>query len=162
MWKMEKSSTAANDRSWATSFCVLIMMSLVIDKSLASAYYFCETEIAHKGKEERMERERWRTLVTLTQRELFERCKEIFHWKFKTRKGGREACNPIRDGLDTFKDRIVDTDIVNLVRDVRQLMGQFDKEIRIHKLSPSQQWQDKPYLNAGRLASVFLSDFLES
>jgi len=62
------------------------------------------------------------------QTELFERCKEIFHSSFKTRKGGKEACNPIRDGIRAFRGKAVNEGISRFVRDLDAIMRQFGKK----------------------------------
>jgi hypothetical protein len=44
--------------------------------------------------------------VRLAEKELFDKCKEIFHSRFKIRKAGKESFNPIRDGWGTaFRGR---------------------------------------------------------
>ena len=58
-----------------------------------------------KGADPTTERATFAELLRLTQRELFDRCKEIFHTSFKTRKAGKEALNPIRDGKIAFRRR---------------------------------------------------------
>jgi hypothetical protein len=114
----------------------------------------------------------------LTEKELFDRCKEIFHTTFKTRKAGKEAYNPIRDGKRAFRGKPVNEGISRFVWDLEAVMQDFGKtelgtvgclqltvaepEIRSHKsLSAEGSSNDRPYTNAGRLASVFLSDFLD-
>lgn len=163
MWTIH-TSTTQNDQKWAIGFSIFIMLTLVIDKTLGSAYYFCEGRIENYGYEAEAERKEFRKLVRLTQTELFERCKEIFHWKFKTRKAGKEACNPIRDGMDAFKGRAVDDGIAGFVRDLRILAREYNREIRAHttfKLRSGQTLVEAPYTDAGRLACIFLDDFLE-
>jgi hypothetical protein len=132
MWATNTSSSSApKDKEWATAFCVFIILILVMDKTLGAAYYFCEGRIVHDGLDEGRERGLFGNLVRLTQKELFERCKEIFHWKFKTRKGGKEACNPLRDGNDAFVGKIgeLDGDVARLVGDLQGLVGGFGKFI---------------------------------
>lgn len=128
MWTTN--SSLGKDKEWATAFCVFIMLILVMDKTLGAAYYFCEGRILHHGQDEDKERTEFERLVRLTQKELFERCKEIFHWKFKTRKGGKEACNPIRDGIDAFTGKTkgpLDGDVAALVEELQILTGGFRK-----------------------------------
>ena len=97
------------------------------DKSLESAYYFCENRIRNYGDDPLMEREKFYELVRLTQTELFERCKEIFHSSFKTRKGGKEACNPLRDGIAAFRGKTVNEGISQLVWDLAAIIREFGK-----------------------------------
>ena len=123
MWSSNK--TVDVEQKWATSFGVLAMLILVVDKMVESAYLFCEGRIKHHGHEAAAERRAFEELVRLTQTELFERCKEIFHSSFKTRKGGREACNPIRDGLGAFRGRPVPEGISRLVRELQSAHREF-------------------------------------
>jgi hypothetical protein len=129
MWST--SSNTSKDHEWATAFSVFLMMILVTDKILGAAYYFCEGNIVHGRNEANSERRQFLKLVELTQKELFERCKEIFHWKFKTRKGGKEACNPIRDGIEAFhsksKSAPVDSHVRSLVSDLQAVVEEFGK-----------------------------------
>lgn len=126
MWATNTSSTP-KDKEWATAFCVFILLILVMDKTLGAAYYFCEGRIMHQGFEALKERKEFEKLVRLTQKELFERCKEIFHWKFKSRKGGREALNPIRDGIDAFAGKVqeLDGDVRALIDELQNLVAGF-------------------------------------
>ena len=123
MWK--------DDKNWPVAFCVFVMLTLVMDKTVGSAYYFCENRIANRGYEASSERSTFGKLVRLTQTELFERCKEIFHWKYKTRKGGKEAINPIRDGRDAFKGKAAndgDNDgVISLVGNLQTVVREFGK-----------------------------------
>jgi hypothetical protein len=129
MWST--SNHTSKDIEWATAFSVFLMMILVTDKILGAAWFFCEAAIQHERKDADWERRQFQKLVDLTERELFERCKEIFHWKFKTRKGGKEACNPIRDGIEAFqsksKSASVDGSVRGLVRDLKDIVGEFGK-----------------------------------
>jgi hypothetical protein len=176
MWTSNKSTTS--DKKWAISFSVFLSLILVIDKTLGQGYYFCEGRIVHHGYEARSERRKFQELVRFTQAELFERCKEIFHSSFKTRKNGKEACNPIRDGMGAFKNRDVDKPIERFVDELRGIareFGEFDpsklnrsrltspgREIKSHRSAlPEPGEDDKPYLDAGRLSCIFLDDFLD-
>lgn len=159
MWST--SNNTSKDNEWAIAFSVFLMMILVTDKILGAAWYFCEANIAHGRSEATSERRQFQKLVELTEKELFERCKEIFHWKFKTRKGGKEACNPIRDGIEAFhsksKSAPVDDNVKNLVWDLQAIVGEFDQEIRSQR---SDQKSASAYTDAGRLACIFLEGFL--
>jgi hypothetical protein len=129
MWST--SNNTPKDIEWATAFSVFLIMILVTDKILAAAWFFCEGNIKHDGNDAHWERRQFQKLVELTETELFERCKEIFHWKFKTRKGGKEACNPIRDGIEAFqgksKSAPVDGSVRGLVQDLKSIVGEFGK-----------------------------------
>ena len=128
MWRSNKSIEI--EHTWATSFSVLVMLILAVDKTLGAAYYFCEGRIKHHNYEAMAERREFRELVRLTQTELFERCKEIFHSSFKTRKGGKEACNPIRDGIKAFRRRSVKEGISRLVWDLQAVTRDFGKKTK--------------------------------
>ncbi len=129
MWST--SNHTSKDIEWATAFSVFLMMILVTDKILGAAWFFCEANIQHERTDAVWERRQFQNLVDLTERELFERCKEIFHWKFKTRKGGKEACNPIRDGIEAFESKSksapVDGSVRCLVRDLKAIVDEFGK-----------------------------------
>ncbi|KAL2065640.1 hypothetical protein VTL71DRAFT_3310 [Oculimacula yallundae] len=157
IWATNSSTT--KDKEWAIAFSVFVTLILVMDKTLGAAYYFCEGRIKHHGFEDSIERQSFQELVRLTQKELFERCKEIFHWKFKTRKGGKEACNPIRDGIDGFqgKFKTVDSDVVRFVRDLQRVVSEYEVIVRSSRQMKENELQ---YTNGGRLASIFLADFL--
>lgn len=160
MWTSNKSTS--NDKKWAISFSVLVALILSTDKTLGLAYYFCEGRIANRGYAASSERRKFQELVRLTQAELFERCKEIFHSSFKTRKNGKEACNPIRNGMGAFKGCDVDKPIERFVEELRTITREFEREIKSHRpLMPEPSEEDQPYTNAGRLACIFLDDFLE-
>ncbi|KUJ07394.1 uncharacterized protein LY89DRAFT_691843 [Mollisia scopiformis] len=158
MWATN--SSISKDKEWALAFSVFVTLILVMDKTLGAAYYFCEGRIRHHGHQAGPERAEFENLVRLTQKELFERCKEIFHWKFKTRKGGKEACNPIRDGAEAFhgKSKSVDPEVMQFVRDLQNVVGEFELDVRSHRSSRSDT--ESEYTDAGRLACIFLDDFL--
>jgi hypothetical protein len=180
MWSSNKN--VDSEQKWATSFSVLMMLILLVDKTLEAAFFLCESRIQHHDQEAAAERRLLRELVRLTQTELFERCKEIFHTSFKTRKGGKEACNPIRDGILAFRGRSVKEGISRLVWDLQNATREFGKsdgmgydaaegrtmltwarigtEIRSQRTSRA-AWTEGRYQDAGRLASIFLGDFLE-
>ena len=122
----DSSSTKQKLESWATSFCLLILLTLAIDKITISAHYLCEGRIEHAGHDPKIERAAFGQLLTLMERELFERIKEIFHLKFKTRKAGKEACNPIRDGVAAFGSSAVpEPRTAELVMDLQELVQDF-------------------------------------
>ncbi|CAL3968031.1 unnamed protein product [Diplocarpon coronariae] len=177
MWSTNPGT--AKDKEWATAFGVFLTLILVMDKTLGAAYYFCEGRIQHYGHPASTEREAFQDLVRLTQKELFDRCKEIFHWKFKSRKGGKEACNPIRDGIDAFqgKSKTVDRDVFRFVGELRNVVEDFgeqapvqwqseadcaaaEQEIRSH--GATDRAGESEYTDGGRLAGIFLHDFLPS
>ena len=129
MWST--SNNISKDNEWATAFSVFLMMILVTDKILGAAWYFCENNIEHRQRDPISERRQFQKLVELTEKELFERCKEIFHWKFKTRKGGKEACNPIRDGVEAFQSKSksapVDGCVRSLVWELQSIVVEYGK-----------------------------------
>jgi len=127
MWTSSKHTPP--EKKWAITFSVFILLTLVTDKILASAYFFCEAQIEHHGADPRTEREEFRDLVRLTEKELFDRCKEIFHTSFKTRKAGKEAYNPIRDGKGAFRGKAVNEGISRFVWDLQALVRDFGKVI---------------------------------
>jgi hypothetical protein len=122
-------SNMSKDNEWAIAFSVFLIIILVTDKILGSAWYFCEANIQHEQIDAVWERRLFQDLVNATEKELFEWCKEIFHWKFKTRKGGEEACNPIRDNIEAFQSKSksvpINTSIKHLVWDLRAIIRDF-------------------------------------
>ncbi|TVY28877.1 hypothetical protein LHYA1_G002094 [Lachnellula hyalina] len=161
MWTIH--NTVNNDKKWATSFCVFLILTLTIGKINGQMYYFCEGRIEHFGANPKSERAKCNQLMHLTEKELFDRCKEIFHWKFKTRKGGKEACNPIRDGVDSFRTKPVDSAIRNLTYGLQSVVREYAPQIRSH-CSVKPEYQAgllSPYMDLGRLACIFLDDFLD-
>jgi hypothetical protein len=169
MWTSSKSTHS--DTKWAISFSVFLALTLVIDKTLGQAYYFCESKIANDGLERERERAKFNDLVRLTETELFERCKEIFHSSFKTRKNGKEACNPIRDGLNAFRDQEVGEATASFVKELRDLIEEFSENNSFPSNAPMLTFAERdirshrapaaPYLDEGRLACIFLEDCLE-
>jgi hypothetical protein len=125
MWSI--GNTAGNDSKWAVSFCVFLLMTMVMGKVRANGHYFCENNIRHKGADPTGERAKLSELLKLSEDQVFDRCKEIFHWKFKTRKGGKEACNPIRDGLEAFRGRPVDDGLKSLTYGLQSVVREFGK-----------------------------------
>lgn len=127
MWTI--GNAAGNDNKWAVSFSVFLILTLVMDKISAAAQIFCEDQIRYYGAEPESERAKFRELMKVTETQLFDRCKEIFHWKFKTRKGGKEACNPIRDGMEAFKGRPISREITKLTFALQSVVREFGKQI---------------------------------
>jgi hypothetical protein len=176
------SPSKQKSESWVISFCLLLLLTLAIDKNIISAHYLCESRIMHDGQDPKMERAAFEKLITLTERELFERSKEIFHWKFRTRKGGKEACNPIRDGAAAFgRFAVPEARTAELVLDLQELVQDFGTYPSIeHEKRPSRLTVPEPqirahcsqipqdsdaseynlYTDAGRLTRIFLDDFL--
>ena len=177
MWT--SNSVTTNERKWAVGFGVFLMLTLIIDKTLGAAYLFCEGRITNQSCEEDVERAKFAQLGRLTETELFERCKEILHSRFKTRKAGKESCNPIRDGSAAWKGKPVDARTDKFVHDLRAIVSEFSKsidcgstfqladsslgeEVRCHRSAlPDEPSEDCPYMDAGRLACVLLDDFLD-
>lgn len=120
-WGKLMRSTARAEKNWPTAFCVFIVLTLIMDKTIAAAHLYCQGRIKFHGRDAKTERETFENLRRLMETSLFERCKEIFHCRYKTRKGGNERCNPIRDGTAAWRgeDRTVQLidDIQRVVRD---------------------------------------------
>ena len=93
----------------------------------------CSTEsrIRHGGKEAVIERHEFQERVKVTQTNLFERCKEILHSKFKTRKGGKESFNPIRDGDGAWRGKVIDERIAGFVHDVKNVVRDHGMFLRL-------------------------------
>jgi hypothetical protein len=130
---MSKTASKTNlSQDWPTAICVFLMMVLVMDKVIGSAWFFCEVNIQHDRRDAMEERRHFMELVTLTQTELFERCKEIFHTRYKTGKGGNLSFNPVRDGVEAWhwQKQVPNTEARALTRDLRVIVQEFGKTPR--------------------------------
>jgi hypothetical protein len=184
-WGKLMRSAARAEKNWPTAFCVFIVLTLTMDKTIAAAHNFCEGKIKFHGRDPKTERETFQNLRRLMETSLFERCKEIFHCRYKTRKGGNERCNPIRDGIAAWRGEEVDGRTVRLIHDIQRVIREFGMSsphpharapflhARNGCVSPLFSVPDKAhaerrfvqagqvmYTELGRLASTFLSDFL--
>jgi len=119
MWTSNKNIN--NERKWATSLSVFLALCLIMDKTLGAVSLMCSHKIKNQGYDAHSERSEYRRIVRLTETELFERCKEILHSNFKTRKAGKESFNPIRDG----DGKVADGNIAAFVRDLQTLIRIF-------------------------------------
>jgi hypothetical protein len=124
-WGKLMRSPPGPENKWATVFCVFLMLTLTMDMTIARAYNFSETRIKFKGRDPRTERAEVETLGRLMETELFEKCKEIFHCRYKTRKGGNERCNPLRDGPSAWRNKAVDNRTLELVEDMGRVVRDF-------------------------------------
>jgi len=129
MWTSNGGTT--NERKWAVGFSVFLLLTLVIDKTLGAAHVFCENRIKNLGYEAESERAKFEQLGRLTETELFERCKEILHSRFKTRKAGKESCNPIRDGNGAWRGKPVDARTDRFVQELQAIVSEFGKLVSI-------------------------------
>ncbi|KAG9241486.1 hypothetical protein BJ878DRAFT_225437 [Calycina marina] len=160
MWTGRKDTPL--DKRWATSFTILLTLILVINKTLEAAYRFCESQINYHNANPIRERAKLHELVRLTEKELFERFKEIFHSSFKTTKGGKRSCNPIRDNTNAFRDKPVSDRVQRLVLELKNVMHDYGAKIREHKNGKGNATlHEQRYTNPGQLASIFLADFLD-
>jgi hypothetical protein len=183
-WGKLMRSTARAENNWPTAFCVFIVLTLIMDKTIAAAQIYCEGRIKFRGRDVKTERETFENLRRLMETCLFQRCKEIFHCRYKTRKGGNERCNPIRDGAAAWRGKNVDERTVRLIDDVQQVVRDFgmcsphphacasfllaDEGCvsslfsvlgKAYAERRSVQAGQVMYTELGRLASTFLSDF---
>jgi hypothetical protein len=126
-WENLMTSTANSHRAWATGFYVFIVLALVMDKTIALAYYFCEGRIKFHGHSPRAEKKQLNTLRRLIETELFERSKEVFHCWYQTRKGGNKIFNPIRDGRAAWGSEQVDKWTMRLIEKMQWLAKDFCK-----------------------------------
>jgi len=157
-WGKLMRSTARAEKNWPTAFCVFIVLALTMDKTIAAAHNFCEGRIKFHGRDPKTERETFQNLRRLMETSLFERCKEIFHCRYKTRKGGNERCNPIRDGTAAWRGEEVDGRTMRLIHDIQRVIREFVPD-KAHAERRFVQAGQVMYTELGRLASTFLSDF---
>lgn len=125
MWSSNKNVDTA--QKWAASFSVLVILILIVDKMVESSYLLYDVRTKSPKRDPTAERQQFEELVRLTQTHVFDQSKEIFHSSFKTRKGGKEACNPIRDGVEAFRGRPLPEDISRLVTDLQRAHSEFGK-----------------------------------
>lgn len=177
----ESTSTKQKSETWVMSFCLVLLLALVADKTFTSAHHHCEGRIKHAGHDPKMERAHFQRVIDIMEKELLGRCKEIFHWKFKTRSKSKEACNPIRDGVAAFgKSTVPEPRIVELVTDLQYLVQDFgtysfielkyrpstltipEPQIRYHssRIQRDKDSMESMYADAGRSTCIFLDDFL--
>lgn len=123
MWTNSKGPSS--DQRWATRFSVFLALVLVMDQTLTRGYYFSQTRVKFHNGDAAREAKVFEDHVRATYVQLFERFKEIYHNFFKTRKNGKEACNPIRDGLAAFKDQRVSKPVEMFVDDLRAIVHEF-------------------------------------
>lgn len=173
-WGKLMRSAAGSGKKWATVFSVFIVLTLIMDQTIAAAYNFTEGRIKFKGRDPRTERMMFEELRRLMETELFEKCKEIFHCRYKTRKGGNERCNPIRDGMTAWRREAVDDNTLHLVVDMQRVVrdfGTYNRPVCRRTVSPPLIEQDiivPPQFRVAqasntkpaRLASIFLGEFL--
>ncbi len=182
-WGRLMRSAARAERNWPTAFCVFIVLTLTMDKTIAAAHRFCEGRIKFRGREAESERETFENLRRLMETSLFERCKEIFHCRYKTRKGGNERCNPVRDGTAAWRGEEVEGRTERLIDDIQRVVRDYGMcsphphagaPLRARKACVSPllsvpgraHVERRPvqagqviYTELGRLARTFLSDF---
>ncbi|KAJ8070699.1 hypothetical protein OCU04_001070 [Sclerotinia nivalis] len=142
MWTSNRAT--ANECKWATAFSVLLVLILVMDKTLGLSYCNAESRIKHGGKEAETERHEFQERVRLTQTNLFERCKEILHSKFKTRKGGKESFNPIRDGERAWRGKVINERIAGFVHDMKSVVRDNETQVRSCRPRVSKNPRDDP------------------
>jgi hypothetical protein len=152
------------------------MIVLTLDKTIRSAWYFCEANIRLGRGEPETERRAFNKLILLAERELFERCKELFHRRYGTRKGGKESINPIGHGIHSWQGKEPDADVIELVDDLRAIMREFGKpfnweigelllinietEMKLRGSGLRDGDYESGFMDAARLTRIFLSDFL--
>lgn len=183
-WGRLMRSTTRAEKNWPTAFCVFILLTLIMDKTIVAAHHFCEGRIKFRGRDAQSERETFENLKRLMETSLFERCKEIFHCRYKTRKGGNERCNPVRDGIAAWRGNEVEGRTARLIADIQRVVRDFGTcpphphtrapflHARKDSVSPiflvpgKAHAERRPvqagqvvFSELGRLARTFLSDF---
>jgi len=138
-----------DSRNYWTDFCVLAMMCLVMDKTILSAYelHLYRMEVNLETNDRKL-----RELAGIIETELFQKSKEIFHGRHKTRKGGnllKEEIGP-RSSQDQGRDRWS----LKMRNELRLLV------CRIGKTPARRTVGENSYEESGRLTRIFLSDFL--
>ena len=168
MWK-SSSANLKNHRNWTIPFCVLVVMIMVMEKSITSSQLLCEARIQLLGSDAKAERARAAELTSLIKTQLFERFKEIFHLRFKTRKGGMESCNPIRDGLATMGVVTVDEQTTQFLSNLVLIVKELGKTIPsglsniltlLEHEQASATMVEGQVMSSGSLVRAFIDDFV--
>lgn len=81
---------------WITDFCVFCILCLIIDMAITSVWLFHShrKETSHETNDREAQE-----LIGIIEEKLFRKSKELFHLRYRTRKGGRESFNPLRDDI---------------------------------------------------------------
>jgi hypothetical protein len=124
-WGKIMRKTSDSNTRWAPAFCVFIVLILIMDNTIAASYLLCRTNIESRGNDKRAESAKFQDLVRLMETQLFERCKEIFHSRYKTRKGANDRCNPFRDGVASWRKQGVDEKTAILVEELQRIVHDF-------------------------------------
>jgi hypothetical protein len=122
--KIMRKTSDANTR-WAPAFCVFIVLILIMDSTIAAAYLMCRNNIESRRNDAKTESAKFQELVRLIETQLFEWCKEIFHSRYKTRKGANDRCNPFRDGVAAWRKQRVDEKTAILVGELQRIVHDF-------------------------------------
>ncbi len=119
--------------SWATSFCVIMILSmcmetiqLAIDGFIVQALLKNDmSDLPFESREDGFEI--GRRIDELP----FRNCLEIFHMMYRSGKFQNESSgktfNPIRDGVDVDRSKGIDEETVQLVNDIRRIMSDHRK-----------------------------------
>ena len=124
-WGKLMHNMSSSDKRWTTAFCVLIVLMLIMDKTVAAASRKCRANIQVHGQDARIEMAAYKNLLKLMETELFEKSKEIFHWRYKTRKGCNERFNPIRDGVNAWRGEKADEKTARFVEEMQRVVRDF-------------------------------------
>jgi hypothetical protein len=121
--------------SWATKFCVIIILSMCMEAIQLAIDGFLVQKLLSKDATNKPSESRDDGFAF--GRRIDERpfgdCIDIFHMMYKSGKFERESngktFNPIRDGVDGERSKGIDDETVSLVNDIRRIMSDHRKSI---------------------------------
>jgi hypothetical protein len=128
---LEKELKSRSKNSWATSLCVILILSMCMEAvQVAVDGFIVQQKMLEKDRNNTLSVSRddgfdiGRRLDDLP----FEDCREIFHMIYRS--SSERGFNPIRDGVDVNKSIGIDEDTVILVNDIRRIMRDHRKYTR--------------------------------
>lgn len=154
--KWSKSIRGIKKKTWLIDFCVLAVIVLCCDLTIKSAHE------SHLFKLKTNRETNDRELLNITryiETEIFQKAKEVFHARHKTRMGGKASSNPMAEDFDSriSEGRNHDWWTPTLVAELRQLIIEIGKSRANGSRIPD---NEESYQGSGRLTNIFLSDFL--
>jgi uncharacterized protein (UPF0297 family) len=132
---LQKEFKTKSKVSWATSFCVILILSMCMEAVQIAIDGFIVQKLLEENGINTLPTSRddgfhiGRRLDDMP----FEDCREIFHMVYRS--SNERGFNPIRDGIDVNKSVGIDEDTVQLVNDIRRIMRDHRKCIPSNQLA---------------------------
>jgi hypothetical protein len=128
---LEKALRSRSRPTWATSFCVIMILCMCIEAVQAAVDgAVVQSILEQRGSNKpSVSREEGFAVCRQLEEKVFEECKEIFHIVYKSKPGRNERgrFNPILDGIEDDTSQGIDEE--ELVKDVRRVMNNHRKHI---------------------------------